>query len=174
MRTLLLLRHAKSAWDVPDRDDFDRPLDQRGQRGALVMAEHLRQQSVVPDAILCSPALRTRETLALLRIRNVWDAQPDSPRALYLASAEALLEQLRDLPDGVGSVLMLGHNPGLHELAVGLVGKTAPGAEEAADSLRQHFPTAALAVLSVALAHWSDLRPRSATLRSYTYPKALV
>src|SRR6476620_11325492 len=110
MKTVLLLRHAKSAWGQPGLDDHERPLNRRGERAAEAMAEYIVHNAPRPDLILCSTALRTRQTLAPLVHRLVSPAPPIAlEKSLYLASKPALLVRLRAVPDDVRAVLLIGH-----------------------------------------------------------------
>ena len=165
MKLLYLLRHAKSSWDDPALADRDRPLAPRGVRAARQLAKHARREGIAPDVVLCSPALRARRTLEL--VEPGLGGQPDVLVAeeLYGASAEDLLDRLRRLPDAVGSAMLVGHNPGLQELALTL----APSAEQLRDSL----PTGALATISVADETWSQLQPGHAELLSLVVPRDL-
>jgi phosphohistidine phosphatase len=164
--TLYLLRHAKSSWDDPALADHERPLAARGRRDGKRIAEHLRGEAIEPELVLCSSALRTLETLELVR--------PALGRAtvlvedeLYGASSDQLLSRIRLVPDEVGSVLVIAHNPGLHELALALA-----SAGDELERLEQKFPTAALATLEPAQP-WSRVEPRGATLAAYVVPKQL-
>ena len=123
MKIVLLLRHAKSAWGQPGLDDHERPLNRRGERAAEAMAEHIVRNVPRPDLILCSTAVRTRQTLAPLVHRLTVPAPPIAlERGLYLASADVLLERLRAITEEVGTVLLIGHNEGIGELAENLAG----------------------------------------------------
>ena len=119
MHQLILLRHAKSSWDNPDSSDFDRPLNPRGRRAAGLVRGAMRQLGLAPDMVLTSPAKRTLETLSLL---EPWDDTPliEEVPSLYLASLEQLLAVLNGVADTTRSVMLVGHNPGLHELALSL------------------------------------------------------
>ncbi len=131
MRQLLLLRHAKSSWDDPTRPDRERPLNRRGQRAAAAMRQAIRDLGLVPELVLVSPARRTLQTLEAL---EPWDQTPlvEPTETLYLATATQLLSVLHGVPETVRSVLLIGHNPGLHELAVMLAGRpTRPPAAKA-------------------------------------------
>src|SRR5579863_2056432 len=121
MHQLLLLRHAKSSWDDPKLSDRDRPLNKRGQRSAAAMRKAMEELGLAPDLILVSPARRTRETLAAL---EPWNDTPlvEPLESLYLASAGQLLSVLRQTNETVRSAMLIGHNPGMHELAVSLAG----------------------------------------------------
>src|SRR5579859_6878867 len=163
----MLLRHAKSDWpDVPDRD---RPLAKRGQRDAPVVGRWLRDQGYQPEIVICSAALRTRQTWDL--VAPELGGSPSvtfEPRA-YAASAITLLYLVRELPAACRSVLLVGHNPGVSELASTLVeaaGNETPGSP----GLR--FPTAAVAVLEFD-GDWSALALARARLLAYTSPADL-
>ena len=121
MHQLLLLRHAKSSWNDATLPDRDRPLNKRGRRAAATMRQTMQQLGLTPDLVLLSPARRTQETLAGL---EPWDETPlvESVEALYLATAQQLLSALRGVNETVRSVMLIGHNPGMHELAVLLRG----------------------------------------------------
>lgn len=166
MHSLYLLRHAKSSWDDPTLADHDRPLAARGRRDAKLIAKHLRRAGGDPELVLCSAALRTRETLELLR-PALAGATVMVEEELYGASSNDLLARVRLVPDPVASVLLIGHNPGLHELALSLA-----TAGDELERLELKFPTAALATLALATT-WSRLAPAGATLEAYVVPKQL-
>jgi phosphohistidine phosphatase len=165
---LLLLRHAKSSWDAPELPDRERPLAVRGRRAAARRGAWLAERRLRVDRVLCSPSRRTRETLALLAL------DPEIPvhfaEWLYLASARTLLARLRRLAKNVRSVLVIGHDPGLDQLAQRLAGGGRP---QALRRLAKGFPTGALAELRVPDAGWRALAPGSATLERFTRPKDL-
>ena len=140
MKHLYLLRHAKSSWKDTGLPDHDRPLAGRGRRAAKAIARHLRDHGIEPELVLCSTARRARETLERI------EPALGSPavlveRDLYAANAPALLGRLRSLPDTVESVMLIGHNPGLQDLALDLA-RPSPTARE----LATKYPTAALAI----------------------------
>ena len=118
MRSLYLLRHAKSSWADPALSDHERPLAPRGRRDAKRIAAHLLELGIAPELVLCSTALRTRETLELIRPALDAAAIVELEAALYAAWAETLLERLREVPDERRSVMLIGHNPGLEDLAL--------------------------------------------------------
>lgn len=163
MKTLYILRHAKAAPDGREGDS-SRPLMKRGRKAAAAMGEYLAGLEPPPGLVLCSTSRRTRETLD--EVLSAFDGEPQLlfEDGLYLASASVLLDRLRRLPEQAASVLLIGHNPGLHQLASSLASK----ASELADS----FPTAALAILRIPGA-WSGLRPHQAKLVDFKTPKAL-
>ena len=168
MRTLFLLRHAKSSWSDPTLADQERPLSARGRRDAKRIARHLAQLAIEPDLVLCSPAQRTRETLDL--VRPALDASTSMifEVELYGASADTLLDQLRGVPDGVESVLLIGHNPGVQDLALCLASE---GVE--LNRLEEKFPTAALAILAVPKVTWAQLSEADAVLEAFVVPRQL-
>ncbi len=173
MRQLLLLRHAKSSWDDPGLSDHARPLNARGRHAAAAMAGAMRDLGLQPDLVLVSSARRTLQTLEAL---TPFDdhALVEPMDALYLAPVSLLLEGLRKVPETVRSVLVIGHNPGLHELALALAGEAAaPGAPGAAGRLAEGFPSAALAEFTIA-APWSAVAGGSGRLVRFLSPRDLL
>jgi phosphohistidine phosphatase len=167
MKHLYLLRHAKSSWDHPGLADDDRPLAPRGRQAAGLMAEHLRAEQIVPALVLCSPALRTRETLEALTAALGDDVPVRFEEDLYDASEDDLLERLRAVPDALESAMLIGHNPGIQYLAVNLA-----ASGEALDRLRRKYPTGALATIAFT-GRWSELEPGAAELTGFVRPKDL-
>jgi phosphohistidine phosphatase len=169
MLRLALLRHAKSSWDDPDIDDFDRPLNERGRRSAPMMGQMLASLNFKPDAILCSPAKRTRETLE--GMHPFLKGNPNAAafdQGLYLASAGDILSRIQKSAPDVAAVLVIGHNPGMHILAARLAASGDPGQMS---RLSDKFPTAALAVYSFPQAPWADLDPATGHLDAFITPK---
>ena len=169
MLSLALLRHAKSSWEASHLDDFDRPLNARGRAAAPIMGEALRSFPFTPEIILCSPAKRTRETLELIEpsFRHSHE-QVLFEDQLYLTNAETLLERLRHVPATAKTVLMIGHNPGLHEFALMLTGR---GDAKSISRLEDKFPTATLAVLTFPETAWRDVGPASGRLEAFITPR---
>jgi len=170
MRILYLLRHAKSDRGNPDLSDIDRPLAPRGRRDGPAMAAYMDERRYRPDLILCSPAARTRETLALLQpvlgsgIRVEYDPK------LYLGSPDVLLRRLRDVDEAIASVLLVGHNPGLERLA----GALAPrGDRRALARMREKFPTCALAVIHLHIDRWEQADVGAGALTDFMVPAGL-
>ncbi|MEN8158955.1 MAG: histidine phosphatase family protein [Myxococcota bacterium] len=168
-RTLLLLRHAKSSWDEPALEDAERPLAPRGRRAAAAIGKRLARRGPEIDYVLCSPSQRTRETLALLGL-------PEATRVrfepkLYLASARALLTQIRGVPARTRCLLVIAHDPGLDHL----VRMLAPeGRPKALRRVAAGFPTGALAELRFERRSWKRLDDGSAFLRRFTRPRDLA
>jgi phosphohistidine phosphatase len=168
MKTLYLLRHAKSSWADGGIGDLDRPLAPRGQRAAEKIANHLRQQGIAPVIVLCSSARRARETLAVVAPAFGSATEHVVEDGLYAASAADLLNRLQRIPDRTASAMIIGHNPGLQDLAVTLVGH-GPWLQR----LREGFPTTALAVLRSPTASWGELGPGGAKLIDFVVPRQL-
>jgi phosphohistidine phosphatase len=167
VKNLLLLRHAKSSWDEPALDDHDRPLSPRGVRAARWIASHLRERQLRPELVLSSSARRARQTLDAVQsvLDDAVDVQVDDE--LYGASADALVERLRIIDASIASVMVIGHNPGLEDLAVDLAGDGDPTALK---QLHTKFPTAALAVLDLDQSEWARLGTGLGYLREIVLP----
>lgn len=171
MLTLAILRHVKSSWEEPHLDDFSRPLAPRGIAAAPLMGKELGRQGIAPQTILCSAAVRARETLRLaLPDAEAGGGAVHIEAGLYVATAEMLLERLKRLPAKTSPVLLIGHNPSLHNLALALAGT---GRGEDLVDLARHFPTGALAVLTFEAARWSDIAVRAGRLVHFTTPRRL-
>lgn len=165
MKKLGLLRHAKSDWGQSDKRDFDRGLNDRGKRGAALMGAHVRQQGMAWDRLIASPARRVQLTLESAAI----GLAPDWNEDLYLASTDTIYDVLRAASGD--AVLIAGHNPGLGDMVLELV---APSKENALfDEAKAKFPTAAFAVLDLAIDDWPDLRPECGTLVHFKRPRDL-
>ena len=165
--TLYLLRHAKSSWDDPTLADHDRPLSSRGRRASGVIADYLRREAVAPNLVLCSSSRRTCETLERISAGLDEKVAVHIEDRLYAASARDLLAMLRAVDPDVESVLLIGHNPAIQELALALARK---GAQ--LERLREKFPTAALATLTFQ-ADWPELAPGAAELVAFVRPREL-
>ncbi len=168
MKRLYLLRHAKSSWDDPALDDFDRPLAPRGKRDCEAMAHALAEAGVAPDLILCSPSRRTRDTLSRVFPSLPAGTAVEFERPLYLAEGERLLHRLGRIDDKRETVLLIGHNPGLQELGLRLA---ALGNRSLLVRLKAKFPTAALAEIEYAGRHWADISAGQTRLVGLTTPK---
>lgn len=168
MKRLYLLRHAKSSWDDPALDDFDRPLAARGKRDCETMARVLTKAGVVPDLILCSPSRRTRDTLARVFPSLPANTAVEFEKPLYLAEGERLFHWLGRVDDKQETVLLIGHNPGLQQLGLRLAGA---GERSLLARFKAKFPTAALAEFEYAGRHWADISAGQTRLVGLTTPK---
>jgi phosphohistidine phosphatase len=165
MRTLHLLRHAKSSWKDPNLDDHDRPLNKRGRQTAKLIAAYFRLAKIAPDLVICSTAVRARQTLdPIAKTRK--SAKVVIEREIYEGMEQTLWEQLRNLPKRPKCVLLIGHNPGLQDLALALADASSG---ELLTSLKDKFPTGTIASFRVKGA-WKALKPHHAVLFSYTTP----
>jgi phosphohistidine phosphatase len=162
MKILYLFRHAKSSWDDPALDDFERPLNKRGEKNAPLMGEVMRKQRVEPDTILCSPARRTKQTAKLALKAAGLKTEPVYDERIYLASTPVLLSVIGELDDNVSSALLVGHNPGLSDLLEYLSGTM------------DQFPTGALARLALEIQRWKDVKRRCGRLEWIVRPRELA
>ena len=170
VKRLFLLRHAKSAWDDPERTDFERPLASRGRRAATRMGAFMRDGGYRFDQVLCSAAKRARQTwrrvadeLGRNAARSVTHDE-----GLYLAGAQALLNRLRQTDDTVETLLLVGHNPDMERLADMLCVDGEPGAVA---RIREKYPTAALAEIDLNIGSWLELAADCGTLSRFTRPR---
>lgn len=171
MKTLGLLRHAKSEWDDTAQRDFDRGLNARGRKGARVIGRHIREHGPMWDLVLASPAVRVTETLEGAQLPQ----EPIYDQRLYLASYDTIIETIEAHAgkgdDEAHSVLIVGHNPGLQDVLLELVapGKENPLFREAVVK----FPTAAYAVVECEIDHWSQLKRYCAEVTHFMRPRDL-
>ena len=163
---LILVRHAKSSWRDPALDDHDRPLNGRGRRSATAIGQWLATYDLVPECVLCSDAVRTRETWRFISAELEGAPQADWLNTLYHATPETVLAVLNGL--GCESpVLLLGHNPGLAEAAQAL-------AVAAPDHPKfGQYPTAATTVFDIDIKHWSAMTWGKGAVRSFIVPREL-
>ena len=169
MKTLTLLRHAKSGWDDPVERDFDRPLNIRGRRAARAVGREMKAQGLGFDRILASPARRVVETLE--EISATFGAlAPEYDERLYLASAATLIDIARGTPDEIGRLLLVGHNPGLEEVALRLARPEEAGLR---DEVELKYPTGTLAEIELPVERWGDIAEQSGTLVRFIRPRDL-
>lgn len=171
MKTLTLLRHAKSGWDDQVTRDFDRPLNAKGRRAAVTVGAHLREAGLTFDRVVSSPAVRCIDTLD-----GVWEGyahilHPNWDRRIYLASGATLLDVVQDQPDLSAKLLFCGHNPGLEDLILTLVPDNAD--ERLRDEVEEKLPTGSIAQLEFAVDHWSDVAANRAHLARFVRPRDL-
>jgi phosphohistidine phosphatase len=167
MKLLYLLRHAKSSWKEPGLDDQDRPLNKRGRQAAKIMAMYLRRSKIKPDLVICSTAARAKQTLNPIS-KAVNPPKIILERKIFVGAQQELWEQLWNIPKGTKSVLLIGHNPALQNLALELAqaGKPLPFAGD-------KFPTGAMASFRFRGA-WKALEPQGAELFSFITPKTIA
>ena len=170
MLTLSLLRHAKSSWDDPAVKDFDRELSDRGEKAAPRMGAYMAEHGIQPDLILCSPALRARQTLALVRPHLRGGPEVTYADSLYLAAPSVLLARIRKVGNATRHIMIVGHDPGIQGLSLELSGE---GNRELLQALASKFPTAGLAVLTFQLDDWADVAPAAGRLAHFMSPKRL-
>ena len=150
MKTLLLLRHAKSSWEDGNLADFDRSLNARGRSDAPRMGRLLAQYELTPDLIVTSAARRAATTAELIALAAEYAGDIQYTNELYLADPETFLDVARDTADGVARLMLVGHNPGIEELVSNLAGR------------EERMPTAALACFRLAIEHWRELNDETA------------
>jgi phosphohistidine phosphatase len=167
MKHVFLLRHAKSSRKDTGLPDHARPLAPRGRRATKAMAAYLREHRIEPALVLCSSAKRARQTLEGIEAGLPSFAEVRIESDLYQASEAGLLARLQSVPDPVGSVMLVGHNPAIERLALNLATAGADLAE-----LAHKYPTGALATLKFA-GRWSELEPDGAQLTGFVRPRDL-
>lgn len=170
MKTLTLLRHAKSTWDDPVARDFDRPLNMRGRKAAHTVGSEMRDLQLVFDRVVASPAARVVETIADIERGFGSALDPAYDQRVYLASAATLLDLIRETGDEAQSLLIVGHNPGLEILALML---TTERTERLRDELALKYPTATVAEISLPVERWADVREGIGTLARFIRPRDL-
>lgn len=168
MKTLTLLRHAKSTWDDPVARDFDRPLNKRGRKAAQTIGREMRAQGLEFDRIIASPAARVRETLEEVAKGYGRSLDPSFEERIYLAAPETLLEVVREAPDSAQRLLIVGHNPGLEGLALLLT--SGGGLRE---ELQTKYPTATVAEISLPAESWRDVSEGVGTIGRFIRPRDL-
>ena len=169
MKTLTLLRHAKSGWDDPVARDFDRPLNPRGRRAARTVAREMKALGLGFDRVLASPARRVIETIEEVEQAFGPLGAEFDPR-IYLAPTDTLLEIAREQDDGVGRLLLVGHNPGLESLALLLTGGGKSGLR---GEVEIKYPTATIADIELPAERWADVREGTGTLTRFIRPRDL-
>lgn len=170
MKTLTLLRHAKSGWDDAVARDFDRPLNPKGRRAARTVGQHLRSLDLGFDHIVASPAQRVVETIAEVADGYGRAIDPAWDKRLYLASAATLLDVARETPADAARLLMIGHNPGLEDLVLLLM---ASGEAALVSAAETKYPTATVAELTFAVDGWAAVAPAGGTLTRFIRPRDL-
>lgn len=162
MKTLLVLRHAKSSWKNATLADYERPLNKRGKRDAPRMGELIKQEGIVPDLIISSSAERALATAEAVALASGYESEIQTTRQLYHGWPDNYIEAIRSVPDEYVCVMVVGHNPGMESLVEELIGEWI------------RMPTAALVQIALEIDHWSDLDLESSErLVDYWRPKEL-
>lgn len=162
MKTLFLVRHAKSSWKFPELTDFDRPLNRRGQRDAPKMGDWLRQRSICPAMMVSSPAVRTRQTALALAEATGYASDIWYEEAVYEATPEELLTIIQATRDAVPDLMLVGHNPGLTELS-----------NQLTTHHIENVVTAGIVNVRLPVARWSEVRFGMGEFGDYVTPKSI-
>ncbi|HEX5181824.1 MAG TPA: histidine phosphatase family protein [Allosphingosinicella sp.] len=168
MKSLTLLRHAKSSWDDPVRRDFDRPLNPRGRRAARTVGREMRSLGLAFDRVVASPARRVVETIEEVA-SSFGPLEPEQDPRIYLASVATLLALVRETPDSVAHLLLVGHNSGIEELALLLAGRDGPLRAE----VEIKYPTGSLAEIALPASHWRDVDAGQGMIVRFIRPRDL-
>ncbi len=171
MVDLFLMRHAKSSWDDAFLDDFERPLNKRGRQAVPLIGQWMIEHAISPELVLCSTAKRCTSTLKLLKEEGIRFADISYHEVLYHASSVDLLSLIRTLPDTLKSLMIIGHNPGMHILANALI-KLKDG--QPAPPFEVKYPTSAVTHFQFQVKDWSAVAEGSGTLYRYVTPKQLL
>jgi phosphohistidine phosphatase len=169
MRRLLLLRHSKTERPEPGERDRDRKLTERGRLDAPIIGAYMARHRFIPDLVLVSPAIRTRETWELAAAAFAKTPPIVKDERIYNAGADTLVELIRETEDA-RTLLVVGHNPGVHDLARRLIGS---GDVEARESLNEKLPTSGLVVIDLAFDEWSKLHDRAGRLERFISPRLI-
>jgi phosphohistidine phosphatase len=172
MKTLHLLRHAKSDWDDAALTDHQRPLSRRGVNAAKAMGRTLAAEGFQVDHIYCSTAQRARETYKLLgtAVKGIPTTFHDE---LYLVSVDDVLAFIRRAQDTAGSIMIVGHNPTTHDLAMSFAARARKGRHKMLQELREKYPTGALCTLRFNVARWRNVKPARGILERFLRPRDL-
>jgi phosphohistidine phosphatase len=167
VKRLFLLRHAKSSWDDPTFRDRERPLAPRGRKAAKRMGKWVKRHDVRPQLVVCSSAVRARQTLERV-LPGLGDPAVWIELTLYAAAGDTLLARVRSLPEEIDDAMLVGHNPGLMDLAL-LLAAPGPNRKRA----RSNVPTGALVELELEAGRWADVEPGEGRMTSFVVPRDL-
>ncbi len=162
MKTLLLMRHAKSSWNDANLSDFERPLDERGLNAAPLIGKIMSDRQFQPELIISSPAKRATQTAQLVKGTVPIADEIQFDKRIYEASLPTLLQVLSGILENIESAMLVGHNPGFEELLKFLTGKARP------------MPTAALAVIDLNINNWREINSDGGVLRDFIRPKEII
>ncbi len=159
MKTLFVLRHAKSSWDNAELSDFERPLNKRGRETAPFVGELMKSKNLVPETIICSPATRAKETAKRVQAAAEFDVEIEFDERIYESSVHNLLYIVSEINDDFDTAMIVGHNPGFEGIVQTLCGNY------------ERMPTATLAAIDLKIESWSDVKPQCGNLREILRPK---
>lgn len=163
MKRLFIVRHAKSSWDYPELDDYDRPLNKRGKKNAPEMGQRLAHRQIMPEGMITSPAKRAADTAKLIAKEISFSSKNIQEEPLfYLASIKNMIAVLQSVPNDIETLMVFGHNPGLTDLANFLSG---------ADIY--NIPTCGIAEIEFKISSWNEIEKESGNLNSIDYPKKI-
>lgn len=160
MKELILIRHAKSSWSNPLLDDFERPLNKRGEKNAPFMAKVLKQKGLTPDLIISSPSIRTKQTLDYFIQEFDYKGEIIFEESIYEAPFENLLKVIKNIDDKYKTIFLFGHNPGLNDLVDFLIG-----------NFEENIPTSGVLQLNFDIKKWENLKEKIGILEFFIYPK---
>lgn len=170
MKQLYILRHAKSDYPENIADDHERPLNKRGEAACKKIADFIKQNNISPEVVLCSDALRTTQTINNIMKHSGNDFKVDYTPKLYLATPGEILKELAKIDSNISSAMIVSHNPGVENLTKILL---KDGDVDSIKRLQVKYPTAGLAIMSVAADSWDKISPASAILERFIAPKML-
>jgi len=168
MKTILLLRHAKSDWSNPSLSDFERPLAKRGEKDAPRMGNVLLRLRCMPDLIVSSPAMRTKMTAQLVTMQSGYRDEIHWEDSLYGGGVFDFMDVLKRLPREIERPMLVGHNPGVEETISHLM---TPGSDNPYGTMKIRIPTAGLVYLEADIANWNELKPGTCILHWFLIPR---
>lgn len=170
MRQLAILRHAKSDWGNPGLTDFDRPLNKRGRKAAKKIGEELKNRGLSFDQIVSSPATRAKETVERFAVGYESVPAVRYEPQLYMCSTGTLIGVINSLPDDAATVMIVGHNPGFHDIVLRM---TRPDGNGMREKVGANYPTGAFALIEFPVDSWADVGPASGEIRQVIFPREL-
>ena len=170
MKQLAMMRHAKSDWGHPGLTDFDRPLNKRGRKAARAIGKALRHREITFDEVVSSPAQRAKETVERLADGLKYQPKVRFEPAMYLPSTSTLTNVIHALPDDLATIMIVGHNPGFHDLVLRLTREDGDGHRQ---RIEGNFPTAAFSLISFPVERWADIEPAIGEIRELILPREL-
>jgi phosphohistidine phosphatase len=171
MKQLAILRHAKSDWGNPGLTDFDRPLNKRGRKAAKKVGRELLSRGLTFDRIVSSPATRARETVERFGLGYGQNPEVCFEPGLYMCSTGTLIGVINALPDAAQTVMIVGHNPGFHDIVLRMTKLDGDGLR---DKVGANFPTGAFALIDFPVDHWAEVEPASGEIRQVIFPRELT